>query len=496
MYGMFIGLTPTIIVNLMEFSNDDYYMKLANFLKHCLLPIFPQFGLSYICVKFSRKYVENFNWKYMDPNKQKHICETDPNPCCGGSSAQCDDYKDYFSNEKLGIGEDLLEMTISPFALYFIILLFLNSEPYQKMLHYLKYSIDSVKSCCDGTSNVENSTSSSEDDKQSLIGWYSLHVQNLMKSFGRKQIVKNLKFDVEKNKCFGLLGVNGAGKSTTFRMLTKYLFFDKGKITISEGAKSTSIEKPEYSEKIGYCPQEDCLNYYLTGRELLYVITQIKGYSNEEADEIIKALLHRFDLNKYADKLCLEYSGGNRRKLNCCLAFLGSPSVILLDEPTSGVDPASRRNFWNIFSYFKKHLETSFLLCSHSMEECENLCDKVAIMKNGQIKDQGNLLDLKYRYQNGYKLIITLNNSSTDTASIKNCLYLDLGAVLQEEYAESLKFHVKNPEKRLSGIFGLLEELKKSDHTNIEDYIISEISLEDIFLSVADEKDDEKYVQV
>jgi ABC-type uncharacterized transport system ATPase subunit len=117
-------------------------------------------------------------------------------------------------------------------------------------------------------------------------------------------------------------------------------------------------------------------------------------------------------------------------------------------------------------------------------------------MKNGQIKDQGNLLDLKYRYQNGYKLIITLNNSSTDTASIKNCLYLDLGAVLQEEYAESLKFHVKNPEKRLSGIFGLLEELKKSDHTNIEDYIISEISLEDIFLSVADEKDDEKYVQV
>jgi ATP-binding cassette subfamily A (ABC1) protein 3 len=229
---------------------------------------------------------------------------------------------------------------------------------------------------------------------------------------------------------------------------------------------------------------------------LLYVIANIKGYSNEGADKSIKVLLNRFDLKKYADKPCLEYSGGNKRKLNCCLAFLGSPSVILLDEPTSGVDPASRRNFWNIFSYFKKHLETSFLLCSHSMEECENLCDKVAIMKNGQIKDQGNLLDLKYRYQNGYKLIITLNNSSTDTASIKNCLYLDLGAVLQEEYAESLKFHVKNPEKRLSGIFGLLEELKKSDHTNIEDYIISEISLEDIFLSVADEKDDEKYVQV
>jgi ABC-type multidrug transport system ATPase subunit len=85
----------------------------------------------------------------------------------------------------------------------------------------------------------------------------------------------------------------------------------------------------KYSEKIGYCPQEDCLNYYLTGRELLYVIANIKGYSNEGADKIIEALLNRFDLTKYADKPCLEYSGGNKRKLHWCLAFLGSPSVIL-----------------------------------------------------------------------------------------------------------------------------------------------------------------------
>jgi ATP-binding cassette subfamily A (ABC1) protein 3 len=148
-----------------------------------------------------------------------------------------------------------------------------------------------------------------------------------------------------------------------------------------------------------------------------------------------------------------------------------------------------------MISYFKKNQETSFLLGSHSMEECENLCDKVAIMKNGQIEDQGNLLTLKSRYRNDYKLIIKLNNSTGDTASIKNCLSLELGAVIQEEYAEYLEFHVKNPGKRLSGIFDLLENLK-SDHTNIEDYIISEISLEDIYLSVAKEKDHEKDVQV
>jgi ATP-binding cassette subfamily A (ABC1) protein 3 len=156
-----------------------------------------------------------------------------------GPSAQCENYKDYFSNEKLGIGEDLLEMTISSFALYFILLLLFNSKLYQKMLHYLKYSIETVRSCCCRTSNAENSISSTENDKQSP----TLQVQNLTKSFGRKQIVKNLKFHLENNKCFGLLGVNGAGKSTTFRMLTKQLFFDKGQIAISEGLKSTSIYK-------------------------------------------------------------------------------------------------------------------------------------------------------------------------------------------------------------------------------------------------------------
>jgi ATP-binding cassette subfamily A (ABC1) protein 3 len=185
----------------------------------------------------------------------------------------------------------------------------------------------------------------------------------------------------------------------------------------------------------------------------------------------------------------LEYSGGNKRKLNCCLAFLGSPSVILLDEPTSGVDPASRRNFWKIFSYFKKHLDTSFLLSSHSMEECENLCDEVAIMKNGQIEDQGNLLALKSKHQKGYKLTIKLNSGPGDTAPIKNYLKSVLDADLQEEYAESLVFHVKNTAKRLSGIFSLLDKLQENN-TDIEDYVIGEISLEDIFLTVSEKKEE------
>jgi ABC-type bacteriocin/lantibiotic exporter with double-glycine peptidase domain len=157
-------------------------------------------------------------------------------------------YKDYFSNEKLGIREDLLEMTIPSFALYFILLLLFNSQPYQKMLHYLQYSIDTVRYCCGRTLNAENFTTSAENNKPpspTETGTGILRVQNLTKSYGRKQIVRNLNFHLEKNKCFGLLGTNGAGKSTTFRMLTKYSFFDKGNITISEGATPISISKAE-----------------------------------------------------------------------------------------------------------------------------------------------------------------------------------------------------------------------------------------------------------
>jgi ABC-type multidrug transport system fused ATPase/permease subunit len=157
----------------------------------------------------------------------------------GGPSAQCENYKDYFSNEKLGIREDLLEVTIPSFALYFILLLLFNSQPYQKMLHYLQYSIDTVRSCCGCTLNAEDDTPTSSIESTTLC------VQNLTKSFGRKQIVRNLNFHLEKNKCFGLLGANGAGKSTTFRMLTKYSFFDKGNITISEGGTPISISKAE-----------------------------------------------------------------------------------------------------------------------------------------------------------------------------------------------------------------------------------------------------------
>ncbi|XP_044266047.1 phospholipid-transporting ATPase ABCA1-like [Tribolium madens] len=474
--GIFTSVTPTIVIIAMEFSNDDYYINIAKSLKHVFIVFFPQFTLSYICTKFTKKFVANFNWEYMNPSKREHICKQEPNPCCYGITKECNIYESYLRNDKLGIQEDLLEMSAS-FGLYFFVLLLMNTEAFQRIVHFFKFIPAHIKAKI------------AKDSQKSINGGYqpkypseaeTLVVKKLRKTYGPKVVVKDLMLQLKKNKCFGLLGVNGAGKSTTFRILTKSLFFDEGDVELDK----VPIKRDDYMEKIGYCPQEDYLNYFLTGKEVVYSVARLKGYSDADAQEITKDLLKYFELEKYQDKPCSDYSGGNKRKLCSCLAFLGSPEVILLDEPTSGVDPSSRRNFWKIINSFKEKDNTSFLLCSHSMEECENLCDEIAIMKEGTIKDQGSLVELKNRYNKGYKITIKLR-SEQDVDSLKDMFSRHLKAILLEEYAGSLVYQVKDESKRLSGLFTTLESFK-TEFSCIDDYIVNQMSLEDIFLSVAD----------
>ncbi|KAJ3650279.1 hypothetical protein Zmor_021977 [Zophobas morio] len=479
MLGIFFGIVPSIIIVAMEFSQQEYYINIAKCLTPMLVAISPQFAMSYINVKFAKKYVENFNWKYMDPRKRSHICNTDPNPCCSEETTSCHKYQNYFRNEQLGIGNDLAIMLVA-FVVYFALLVFMSSEPYKKIMHIMKYP-RSFKII----NNRHENSKSDEDFNEDA----SLQVTNLTKTFGNKTIVKNLKFYLKNNKCFGLLGVNGAGKSTTFRMLTKNLFFDDGSIALNSQSKekAITINQPEYCQKIGYCPQEDCLNYFLTGRELIRVMAYLKGYSGEDVNKITDSLLTSFGLNSYADKPCSEYSGGNKRKLSSCIAFLGSPKVICLDEPTSGVDPASRRKFWGVLSLFKQMKGTSFLLCSHSMEECENLCDEIAIMKSGEIKDQGSLLHLKNKYQKGFKIVVTLTSETNNSEEIKEHMSEKLNARLKEEYANTLTYEVVDGNPRLSRLFSDLQTMKDKYKEQVEDYAVNQISLEDIFLTVAEE---------
>lgn len=134
------------------------------------------------------------------------------------------------------------------------------------------------------------------------------------------------------------------------------------------------MQQNKYLNKLGYCPQEDSLNFILTSREILTTMATLRGVKN--VDEQVNNFIKLFDLEQYADQVCGTYSGGNKRKLSLAVALIGLPRYVLLDEPTNGVDPASRRNFWSIIKTIKDRKHVSFILTSHSMAECEALCDE------------------------------------------------------------------------------------------------------------------------
>lgn len=127
---------------------------------------------------------------------------------------------------------------------------------------------------------------------------------------------------------------------------------------------------------MGYCPQTNAINQDLTGRQMLRVFACFRGIPEDKIDEEVNKLLKLLDLTEFADKPCGDYSGGNKRKLCFAMALIGTPPLILLDEPTSGVDAAARRKMWELMMNVKNsEKKTSIVLTSHSMDECETLCN-------------------------------------------------------------------------------------------------------------------------
>lgn len=209
-------------------------------------------------------------------------------------------------------------------------------------------------------------------------------------------------------ECFGLLGVNGAGKTTTFKMMT-------GDERISSGAayvQGLSLESNMNSiyKMIGYCPQFDALLDDLTGREVLRIFCMLRGVQESRIKHLSEDLAKSFGFMKHIDKRTHAYSGGNKRKLSTAIAVIGSPSVIYLDEPTTGMDPAARRQLWNMVCRIRDSGK-SIVLTSHSMEECEALCTRLAIMVNGEFKCIGSTQHLKNKFSKGLILKIKVRRN-------------------------------------------------------------------------------------
>ena len=228
-----------------------------------------------------------------------------------------------------------------------------------------------------------------------------------------KVAVKGVTFGVKKGECFGLLGTNGAGKTTTFKALSGEITPSYGITKIAGFDLSKDMNRVRYL--IGYCPQFDSLLENLTSREHLELYASIKGIPYHLREKMIQDLMIQLNLKPFENVLAGTYSGGNKRKLSVAIALLGSPPIILLDEPSSGMDPEARRFMWSIIgriSTERKH--SSVVLTTHSMEEAEALSTKLAIMVEGSIECIGSVQKLKNKYGKGFEIEVKIEMPSKE----------------------------------------------------------------------------------
>ncbi|XP_044061667.1 phospholipid-transporting ATPase ABCA1b isoform X2 [Siniperca chuatsi] len=316
-----------------------------------------------------------------------------------------------------------------------------------------------------------------------------LELRQLTKVFKRKQkpAVDRLCVGIPPGECFGLLGVNGAGKTTTFKMLTGDTLVTSGEAFLA--GKSILREIDEVHQKMGYCPQFDSINELLTGREHLELYAILRGVPEKEVCDVAEWGIRKLGLVKYADKAAGSYSGGNMRKLSTAMALIGAPPVVFLDEPTTGMDPKARRALWNcIHSIIKEG--RSVVLTSHSMEECEALCTRMAIMVNGRFRCLGSVQHLKNRFGDGYTIILRVAGPAPDLPPVMKFIESELsGSTLKEKHRNMLQYQLPSSLTSLTHIFSILAKNKET--LRIEDYSVTQTTLDQVFVNFAKDQSDD-----
>uniref|UniRef100_A0A7M4FXT8 ATP-binding cassette sub-family A member 2 n=1 Tax=Crocodylus porosus TaxID=8502 RepID=A0A7M4FXT8_CROPO len=314
-----------------------------------------------------------------------------------------------------------------------------------------------------------------------------LKIENLTKSrkIGRILAVDRLCVGVRPGECFGLLGVNGAGKTTTFKMLTGDESTTGGEAFIN--GHSILKELLQVQQSLGYCPQFDALFDELTAQEHLELYTRLRGIPWKDEERVVKWALKKLELAKYADKPASTYSGGNKRKLSTAIALIGYPAFIFLDEPTTGMDPKARRFLWNLILDIIK-TGRSVVLTSHSMEECEALCTRLAIMVNGRLKCLGSIQHLKNRFGDGYMITVRTKSSLNIKEVVRFFNRNFPEAILKERHHTKVQYQLKSEQISLAQVFSKMEQVV--DVLGIEDYSVSQTTLDNVFVNFAKKQSD------
>jgi ABC-2 type transport system ATP-binding protein len=220
----------------------------------------------------------------------------------------------------------------------------------------------------------------------------AIAVVGLRKAYGDKIVLDGIDLDVREGTVFSLLGPNGAGKTTTVNVLTTLVKADGG--TVRVAGHDIATEPKAVRAAVGVTGQFAAVDELLTGLENLRLMADLKHLGAREAMRVITELLERFDLAESAQKLASTYSRGMRRKLDLAMTLVGNPRIIFLDEPTTGLDPRSRRTMWDIVRELVADGATVFLTTQY-LEEADQLASQIAALNQGRLVAQGTPSDLK-----------------------------------------------------------------------------------------------------
>lgn len=322
-------------------------------------------------------------------------------------------------------------------------------------------------------------------------------VHEALKVYGSGvRAVDDASFVVARNEIFGLLGVNGAGKTSIFGLLSSDIKPDGGKLFASY---YNIVKRASKSRRLcGYDPQAE-LSFDLTLMEALYLMATLRGITNrKQTIAAIQSCLDLLDLHTHSDTLFHKLSTGTRKKLALALAWIGSPPILLLDEPTTGIDPLTRRNIWKSLTLMKIRAQQSIVIASNAMEECEAICDRLSIISRGQIRCLGTVQNLSDRFNQGYLLRLQFDSVKAPKTRLTAKHLIETvnerlkkqipSLIVDDTSVDSAAYKITDTRMPRSYILKILRQTR-ADFNGCISYMLSDATLDDVFLALAREQE-------
>ncbi|BFZ19978.1 hypothetical protein BsWGS_23017 [Bradybaena similaris] len=391
-----------------------------------------------------------------------------------------------FNGVVVGLHRPLMVLVCQS-LLFWVIVLLIDSSCFRKLCS-LRCNIGDVSPLTPELKEVEDEDLAMVRGEVNLavlnnrIFEASLVLQDLRKCYGKHVAVDGTFLILYKGDCFGLLGPNGSGKSTTLRMITGIEPVTSG----SAYVKGYSIEDylSQVRNLISFTPQHNYLCPHLTGRETMLFFGRLRGIPDSHLHKEVDSLLNVMTLKLLADSRVDSYGKSKRRLLSVARGFLGSPVLVILDEPSKGLDIEEKKVLWSVMRKVTES-ESTILFTTDSVEECETVCTNMAIQVSGKLKCLGSPSHLTSRYAVGYTIVLYLRPEFRDAQFTDRLIEYVVekfpDTTVSERNSELLRFRIRLSGEKLHEIFHTLKGVMKKFH--LQNYMVHETTLEQVYLS-------------